>query len=783
MKAIFSQFQKIMPILDDLRQEAIRNQRWDILETCQKVRVFFEHQNNAHEISHNSLLSIQQELIRLKHLHPFINELCALIHIFLSHPLPQEHAQAFDELGFHLLSMHLFLDGSRHTEFDVTIDAGTDMTMGLGLRLSDGTLHQFFSRILQQSPEDPERIFSPFFDDSASGLANAVLSGQPALMDFLRAQLMIRFDKASMQRHYAFPDSWLTKFHRLFQSQLAQNAQNSTIAGKRLLDAQSMARQTGIHSLRGFAMLFDLGNHTPHDFSQIFDQTSEKQKMLSLVNVSIAGMNGQSANYWQKRMQTIFHGQGLFEGREYDERRFLGPEADKRVWNDSTQVISEIFQPTDIPIPGHYYLVKPGDRLAQLARRANPAHPDFRRIVRQNPHISSNHQLIPGTSIFIPTSEAPAPQRSDDINAQPVTEGQSHIRLYDRLIGPIQPLSAKQVSDLIRKLGNTPIQSLFRTTASFYNHHWQIACDKVNFLQIDEQTEDAIESFCASQPEFAEDFEQQPPNFPPPSKAEFWANRFAASIRGDLILPGGIQLPLGIQPLQPHRRQWLQMSLQRAMLSPKFHSLKIYLSPDGTRADIVDDTGNTLICLEQPDFVAIRQQPHRRLQEIPHNPLQSAMLFTQLWAGDLLKKHAEIIVFPLLNANEFTISEENHETQFLTPMGTPVYAIARGTVVAAGQFPHEGNALLIFHGNHLYSRYAHLSTLNVHTGQEIFADSMLGRSGVSGDVSQPLLGISLECRYSPSQNWYSSGAQRILFNDVVETLWPKLPNLDIVIHR
>src|SRR5258707_6599701 len=68
-------------------------------------------------------------------------------------------------------------------------------------------------------------------------------------------------------------------------------------------------------------------------------------------------------------------------------------------------------------------------------------------------------------------------------------------------------------------------------------------------------------------------------------------------------------------------------------------------------------------------------------------------------------------------------------TDYPTPVGTPVLAVADGTVMVAEDLFFEGNAVFIDHGDGLISMYFHLSDIKVEAGQEVKKVHTLGRVG------------------------------------------------------
>lgn len=71
--------------------------------------------------------------------------------------------------------------------------------------------------------------------------------------------------------------------------------------------------------------------------------------------------------------------------------------------------------------------------------------------------------------------------------------------------------------------------------------------------------------------------------------------------------------------------------------------------------------------------------------------------------------------------------------------GSPVFATAPGTVVAAGSNGGYGLMVEIDHGNGITTRYAHLSAIVVQEGQSVPAKKIIGRVGSTGRSTGPHL--------------------------------------------
>jgi murein DD-endopeptidase MepM/ murein hydrolase activator NlpD len=84
-------------------------------------------------------------------------------------------------------------------------------------------------------------------------------------------------------------------------------------------------------------------------------------------------------------------------------------------------------------------------------------------------------------------------------------------------------------------------------------------------------------------------------------------------------------------------------------------------------------------------------------------------------------------------------SQPHTGADYATPVGTPVLAVADGTVVVAKDMFFEGNAVFIDRGDGLISMYFHLPGIKVQVGQEVKKGHTLGRVGSTGRATGPHL--------------------------------------------
>jgi hypothetical protein len=80
-------------------------------------------------------------------------------------------------------------------------------------------------------------------------------------------------------------------------------------------------------------------------------------------------------------------------------------------------------------------------------------------------------------------------------------------------------------------------------------------------------------------------------------------------------------------------------------------------------------------------------------------------------------------------------------------VGQPIYAAQAGVVVFAGWSDRGyGNLVIIDHLNNWHTFYAHLSQWNVNCGQQVYAGTLIGRAGSTGNSTGPHL--HFEMRYN-----------------------------------
>lgn len=82
---------------------------------------------------------------------------------------------------------------------------------------------------------------------------------------------------------------------------------------------------------------------------------------------------------------------------------------------------------------------------------------------------------------------------------------------------------------------------------------------------------------------------------------------------------------------------------------------------------------------------------------------------------------------------------QHHGVDLAAPRGTPVYATADGTIGKAQYFGSYGNYVQIEHGGEMQTRYAHLSSYTVASGEAVRKGDLIGYVGSTGRSTGPHL--------------------------------------------
>ena len=93
---------------------------------------------------------------------------------------------------------------------------------------------------------------------------------------------------------------------------------------------------------------------------------------------------------------------------------------------------------------------------------------------------------------------------------------------------------------------------------------------------------------------------------------------------------------------------------------------------------------------------------------------------------------------------------------FSAPIGTPVYATGKGTVVNAGWQSGYGNTVEVDHGYGYLTRYAHMSEITARVGQKVERGDLIGKVGNTGKSTGPHLHYEVRLKGVPQNpvNYY-----------------------------
>ena len=103
-------------------------------------------------------------------------------------------------------------------------------------------------------------------------------------------------------------------------------------------------------------------------------------------------------------------------------------------------------------------------------------------------------------------------------------------------------------------------------------------------------------------------------------------------------------------------------------------------------------------------------------------------------------------------AGRYWSSGHHTGVDFRASTGTPIYSIGDGIVCDTGYNSAYGNFVEIYHGNSIYSFYAHASRVQVSFGQKISKGQQIMLSGATGNVTAPHLHFEIRTPGSAYRN-------------------------------
>jgi murein DD-endopeptidase MepM/ murein hydrolase activator NlpD len=102
-------------------------------------------------------------------------------------------------------------------------------------------------------------------------------------------------------------------------------------------------------------------------------------------------------------------------------------------------------------------------------------------------------------------------------------------------------------------------------------------------------------------------------------------------------------------------------------------------------------------------------------------------------------------------------STDHKGVDIAAPLGTPIAIRAAGTVAATGHDDKRGNWIEVDHGGGVSTRYFHLASAQVKTGDAVDAGAIIGKTGRSGNATGPHL------HYTVLQNGKPVDPQKFAF--------------------
>jgi murein DD-endopeptidase MepM/ murein hydrolase activator NlpD len=105
----------------------------------------------------------------------------------------------------------------------------------------------------------------------------------------------------------------------------------------------------------------------------------------------------------------------------------------------------------------------------------------------------------------------------------------------------------------------------------------------------------------------------------------------------------------------------------------------------------------------------------------------------------------------------------------LAAEGTPVLAAGDGTVAFAGDRGNYGNLVVVNHQAGRQTRYAHLGSINVRTGQKVRQGEQLGTVGSTGLPDAEPTHVHYEVRYNSNLGWVADDPQPYLGKVAIDT--------------
>jgi peptidase M23-like protein len=144
-----------------------------------------------------------------------------------------------------------------------------------------------------------------------------------------------------------------------------------------------------------------------------------------------------------------------------------------------------------------------------------------------------------------------------------------------------------------------------------------------------------------------------------------------------------------------------------------------------------------------PDLVNPPPEARERIQqETRHlSEIWGSSSHERLWSGAFVEPVPDPAnsAFGTLSIYNGQPRSPHSGADFLSPSGRPVKAPNAGRVLLAESLYFTGNTVIIDHGLGLFSLFAHLSEIDVKTGDRVTTGDVVGKVGATGRVTGPHL--------------------------------------------
>jgi hypothetical protein len=144
-----------------------------------------------------------------------------------------------------------------------------------------------------------------------------------------------------------------------------------------------------------------------------------------------------------------------------------------------------------------------------------------------------------------------------------------------------------------------------------------------------------------------------------------------------------------------------------------------------------------------PDLVNPPPEARERIQRETErlNRIWGTSAPERLWSGDFIAPvpDAANSAFGTMSIYNGQPRSPHSGADFLSPTGRPVKAPNAGRVMLAESLYFTGNTVILDHGLGLFSLFAHLSEIDVKTGDRVAEGDVVGKVGATGRVTGPHL--------------------------------------------